>query len=114
MESNDRCYFFFNDTATTEIYTLSLHDALPIWPPEGRGRPGGRRRHGPRAQRHPGHPAGSGLNQQAVADRPSPKDRKSTRLNSSHANISYAVFCLKKKYSSHSPFLLSSPTSAYT
>src|SRR5471030_3464896 len=66
-------FFFFNDTATTEIYTLSLHDALPIsdcsanpgrdccaWP--------GRRR-----------------------------DRKSTRLNSSHLGISYAVFCLKKK-----------------
>src|SRR2546430_12289615 len=77
------CFFFFNDTATTEIYTLSLHDALPIssachscsWdlpeisivlssPPDG----------------------GS------VLDR----DQKSTRLNSSHSQISYAVFCLKK------------------
>src|SRR5260221_3132716 len=69
-------FFFFNDTATTEIYTLSLHDALPIclsrrcamasstwsrWP------------------------------------RPRASDRKSTRLNSSHTVISYAVFCLKKK-----------------
>src|SRR6267154_5921181 len=67
--------FFFNDTATTEIYTLSLHDALPIsvqnssawarsayWPPNG-----------------------------------TRLDRKSTRLNSSHPSISYAVFCLKKK-----------------
>src|SRR5258707_5675449 len=90
------CFFFFNDTATTEIYTLSLHDALPIW----------------RAisvcqffqcgvrllpfREHlrfvlafacwniPRHES----------------DRKSTRLNSSHANISYAVFCLKKKISS--------------
>src|SRR5687768_18598264 len=70
-------FFFFNDTATTEIYTLSLHDALPIsrrpvtsawiFP---RSRNTGRRRL---------------------------KDRKSTRLNSSHGYISYAVFCLKKK-----------------
>src|SRR3989337_3477986 len=69
-------FFFFNDTATTEIYTLSLHDALPIC---GTGalrlavlRPGGC---GPEAR----------------------LDRKSTRLNSSHGSISYAVFCLKKK-----------------
>src|SRR2546430_16694203 len=70
--------FFFNDTATTEIYTLSLHDALPISarPPRGRiavGRLGA----GPGAQAR--------------------RDRKSTRLNSSHSQISYAVFCLKKK-----------------
>src|SRR5947208_16973100 len=67
--------FFFNDTATTEIYTLSLHDALPIWP---RTWP-----FGPNTgavQRHCARP-----------------DRKSTRLNSSHQIISYAVFCLKKK-----------------
>src|SRR3712207_7530930 len=88
-------FFFFNDTATTEIYTLSLHDALPIywaavvwnalwvtiqtvvrvnllnWLVTGRG-------------------AGQ------LPDSPG-EDRKSTRLNSSHANISYAVFCLKKK-----------------
>src|SRR5438874_8085145 len=73
-------FFFFNDTATTEIYTLSLHDALPIWP--------GGRREGPCASRRCG-------------DRLSPllllRDRKSTRLNSSHVEISYAVFCLKKK-----------------
>src|SRR3712207_8644622 len=93
------CFFFFNDTATTEIYTLSLHDALPILTiklgialaetgqltrvdallrdrldTEGRGSPF------------------------VVFHEPSGKqDRKSTRLNSSHANISYAVFCLKKK-----------------
>src|SRR5438876_7880487 len=81
-------FFFFNDPATTEIYTLSLHDALPIfrasraivpsrwimapWPP------------GPRTV---------ALSQQI--------DRKSTRLNSSHPSISYAVFCLKKKKKKH-------------
>src|SRR6266480_5490227 len=74
-------FFFFNDTATTEIYTLSLHDALPIRPPLGpRGRWCGRRCSSP-------GPCGP-------ACRP---DRKSTRLNSSHMSISYAVFCLKKK-----------------
>src|SRR5258707_3623129 len=77
-------FFFFNDTATTEIYTLSLHDALPI----------------------------SGQNCETTAPwfstmrrarSPFSGDRKSTRLNSSHANISYAVFCLKKKKSRCSP-----------
>src|SRR2546430_11884982 len=81
-------FFFFNDTATTEIYPLSLHDALPIYrrcsssaipcPPSSGGFPGGRA--GPR--RDPSREGG---------------DRKSTRLNSSHSQISYAVFCLKKK-----------------
>src|SRR5438094_9414819 len=92
--------FFFNDTATTEIYTLSLHDALPIstltptsdslinvevWMPisgwnlrfEGTGN---------------GGYAGN-----IALDVPEMIDRKSTRLNSSHRTISYAVFCLKKK-----------------
>src|SRR3712207_8059209 len=89
--------FFFNDTATTEIYTLSLHDALPIWRDRVRRsarlvellvrapeavvdaveEPVARRR----------------VRDALVVD----EDRKSTRLNSSHANISYAVFCLKKK-----------------
>src|SRR2546429_114375 len=79
-------FFFFNDTATTEIYTLSLHDALPISARPSRvGRRGGPlavrgRRHQPRA----GRPEVG-------------EDRKSTRLNSSHGYISYAVFCLKKK-----------------
>src|SRR5688572_32736980 len=70
--------FFFNDTATTEIYTLSLHDALPIWP-------------APSASRSP--PSATSRRRGSW---PRP-DRKSTRLNSSHSQISYAVFCLKKK-----------------
>src|SRR3712207_7101613 len=89
--------FFFNDTATTEIYTLSLHDALPIFDPGLRAgefidwymRAVGL---GVRVRVLPDivlwrrlHDANHGI------------DRKSTRLNSSHANISYAVFCLKKK-----------------
>src|SRR3712207_7904321 len=83
-------YFFFNDTATTEIYTLSLHDALPISAAvdavsEGNfGKMAALR--GTRIELVP--------LDEALAE---PKlDRKSTRLNSSHANISYAVFCLKK------------------
>src|SRR5256885_6914405 len=87
-------FFFFNDTATTEIYTLSLHDALPISAfAAARGadsdpcvarRPARLRRgrHGHRVRRKS-------------------RDRKSTRLNSSHLVISYAVFCLKKKKKPH-------------
>src|SRR3712207_8161286 len=71
---------FFNDTATTEIYTLSLHDALPIF----------RRTHRRKAS------IGTGFWDTRRSGHSSPSDRKSTRLNSSHANISYAVFCLKK------------------
>src|SRR3712207_7579473 len=115
--------FFFNDTATTEIYTLSLHDALPIlrlvqavpfeklyWQPEVA-----------RARTFPVYSCGEHVLRSAAAveqtfggitvnlwddpfewtlpeSLPAPsEDRKSTRLNSSHANISYAVFCLKKK-----------------
>src|SRR2546430_6190198 len=73
-------FFFFNDTATTEIYTLSLHDALPIFLLPGPD---------------PDHPF-----QRLNKDLPVAHlagDRKSTRLNSSHSQISYAVFCLKKK-----------------
>src|SRR3712207_9298511 len=93
-------FFFFNDTATTEIYTLSLHDALPIWPRAARRRPGPRAgAHPPRRRRAAG---GLGHRDQdrparRRGDRDPDRDRKSTRLNSSHANISYAVFCLKKK-----------------
>src|SRR3712207_7551581 len=97
-------FFFFNDTATTEIYTLSLHDALPICvearrPAQSRGRP-----HQPAAReladegRRRIHRRGG--------------DRKSTRLNSSHANISYAVFCLKK-HKSHLSYAHSPTTSPY-
>src|SRR2546422_10226079 len=73
--------FFFNDTATTEIYTLSLHDALPISVVRGR-----------RVCGQCDGPAGEN-----GADHTARPDRKSTRLNSSHGYISYAVFCLKKK-----------------
>src|SRR3712207_8620489 len=102
MECSD-IFFFFNDTATTEIYTLSLHDALPICPSSGRpSRPpsGGRTRAAGELVHRPG-PDRRGLAGAAGhrADRSlhAGRDRKSTRLNSSHANISYAVFCLKKK-----------------
>src|SRR5258705_2413251 len=74
-------FFFFNDTATTEIYTLSLHDALPISAPASRARTSS-------------SAAGSIPPTRASTW---PSDRKSTRLNSSHLGISYAVFCLKKK-----------------
>src|SRR3712207_6882504 len=87
-------FFFFNDTATTEIYTLSLHDALPIC---GRGRD---RREGSQDRHLPGLRGGRPARKQdrlGGQDHAPPEDRKSTRLNSSHANISYAVFCLKKK-----------------
>src|SRR5947209_9787667 len=77
------------DTATTELYTLSLHDALPIWSRRVGKRTSARNplRSSPKALDITGTTA-SALNI---------TDRKSTRLNSSHANISYAVFCLKKK-----------------
>src|SRR6266699_6167511 len=69
--------FFFNDTATTEIYTLSLHDALPI---------------------SSSHPRLSSPSRTECYGRGArTRDRKSTRLNSSHVRNSYAVFCLKKK-----------------
>src|SRR3712207_8823412 len=94
-------WFFFNDAATTEIYTLSLHDALPICggPSGGWIWVLGRRRRRALTQ----------AAQRARCSREKPRlgrgaeaDRKSTRLNSSHANISYAVFCLTKNYFSSS------------
>src|SRR3712207_8334723 len=94
---SSRVFFFFNDTATTEIYTLSLHDALPIFqakvdvPLLGQEFQHGRRSallgRGIRVEHSVGDELSFGVD----------GDRKSTRLNSSHANISYAVFCLKKK-----------------
>src|SRR2546430_8311610 len=94
-------FFFFNDTATTEIYTLSLHDALPIYRPFLPG-----------SQRCPVafHSRSSARLGKAIPSRsirtgesqfPPARDRKSTRLNSSHRQISYAVFCLKKKNTIH-------------
>src|SRR3712207_7210912 len=96
--------FFFNDTATTDIYTLSLHDALPISSHQAVREvlDSERRGHEPvyltqtalrvlsvggQVHRVIAHPASDDVH----------RDRKSTRLNSSHANISYAVFCLKKR-----------------
>src|SRR3712207_8191650 len=97
--------FFFNDTATTEIYTLSLHDALPISTVFGQTEASPLI-----TQTRPDDPAairattvGQPLPQTEVKiiDPATGVDRKSTRLNSSHANISYAVFCLKKKNKTH-------------
>src|SRR2546422_5868536 len=93
LSSSLDVFFFFNDTATTEIYTLSLHDALPICPPgaacaaTGLSAPN-------RSSLSPRPPVPSCLR---AGRRCTPADRKSTRLNSSHGYISYAVFCLKKK-----------------
>src|SRR2546422_6668016 len=90
-------YFFFNDTATTEIYTLSLHDALPISEEFLRS---GQHRETACLIADIRMPGMSGLELQAKLNAEHcriPTDRKSTRLNSSHGYISYAVFCLKKK-----------------
>src|SRR5437762_10316051 len=89
-----RCaFFFFTATAASESYTLSLHDALPISRSIGvarRWRPRSWSRQTLVAMRY---------SHERTAERPSKPDRKSTRLNSSHRCISYAVFCLKKKKS---------------
>src|SRR3712207_7129181 len=106
--------FFFNDTATTEIYTLSLHDALPISALAP-------------IYLEPAPPADwsgvavrdcllrarskAGVIARWRGDLLFTQDRKSTRLNSSHANISYAVFCLKKKKKTPSPINTSHLTS---
>src|SRR3712207_8524899 len=86
-------FFFFNDTATTEIYTLSLHDALPISAVDDDGQDAA----GPQEDHVLGEGPAALLVDHRVAAVLDHQDRKSTRLNSSHANISYAVFCLKKK-----------------
>src|SRR5689334_23746292 len=98
--------FFFHDTATTEIYTLSLHDALPI--SRARSSGGARRVFDARKGEFASYavherdqlPLGAVLSGPALVvedDTTTVVDRKSTRLNSSHSSISYAVFCLKKK-----------------
>src|SRR3712207_7479781 len=103
--------FFFNDTATTEIYTLSLHDALPISKSTLRNAINtsrlivstGDRRYGWKPRLITGSRLRLTLSERELAEQypiytdEVREDRKSTRLNSSHANISYAVFCLKKK-----------------
>src|SRR2546429_4704559 len=101
-------FFFFNDTATTEIYTLSLHDALPIC--LGLAVPD----RDLRAFDLPGlpHPdrvtrADHRALKRGLAAGHVPGDRKSTRLNSSHGYISYAVFCLKKKIKTYISILIS-------
>src|SRR5258708_17855641 len=86
MAGQLRRFFFFNDTATTEIYTLSLHDALPI----SCGTPSGGPTWTQACARAAPEPTMMSPARRAA-------DRKSTRLNSSHQIISYAVFCLKKK-----------------
>src|SRR5688572_31544197 len=90
-------YFFFNDAATTEIYTLSPHDALPIYRYAA-----GAEKSSKRAPAEVGRwPCFCTRKHQSdssrVARKGDVRDRKSTRLNSSHSQISYAVFCLKKK-----------------
>src|SRR5687768_18276026 len=107
--SDFHLYFLFNDTATTEIYTLSLHDALPILlfivmgadqslePTDGVERIIGEKHdHEPHEQAGRHDQGGAVKNKRGEV-----RDRKSTRLNSSHGYISYAVFCLKKKKKKH-------------
>src|SRR2546429_5995912 len=104
-------FFFFNDTATTEIYTLSLHDALPISSGcqlnTGDGM-GPVPREGPdvlglHMAQHVAVATDDNNAEKCLA-----RDRKSTRLNSSHGYISYAVFCLKKKKTPHAPIVTGS------
>src|SRR2546422_2724139 len=92
-------FFFFNDTATTEIYTLSLHDALPICCTNGYSAPfgSGTLTGWAKADGSVGFDFGTSDFGSAFGE-----DRKSTRLNSSHGYISYAVFCLKKKIAVYS------------
>src|SRR3712207_8332360 len=99
-------FIFFNDTATTEIYTLSLHDALPISSAVPACSTSVFSASSPRRpsmasplEDDSGYPRESSTTVTAHCEDHSisTPDRKSTRLNSSHANISYAVFCLKKK-----------------
>src|SRR3712207_7838487 len=99
----DYDFFFFNDTATTEIYTLSLHDALPISYCKSvdvmlNGEYKGNYQLSDQVEVNKKRVAIETMAPEDIAgDALTGGDRKSTRLNSSHANISYAVFCLKKK-----------------
>src|SRR3712207_9048972 len=98
MSRHVQFFFFFNDTATTEIYTLSLHDALPIWASSVVGSVAAA---GALDRARVAFLAGAAGAASVVASGTAAaalvRDRKSTRLNSSHANTSYAVFCLAKK-----------------
>src|SRR2546421_10429663 len=106
-------FFFFNDTATTEIYTLSLHDALPISRDCDRASPSAASPASPsvwRTVRSSSCRSAPSTTQSCATQSSAPRtsgcrtrrtDRKSTRLNSSHDQISYAVFCLKKKKHTH-------------
>src|SRR2546430_5784398 len=103
MRSPTRRFFFFNDPAPTEIYTLSLHDALPIYAHELQVRE--QRADVPRLEERQERVPPPAFVPERFAHQPRRRsgtkagggDRKSTRLNSSHSQISYAVFCLKKK-----------------
>src|SRR5437899_11910659 len=83
LHLKNNIFFFFNDSTTTKIYTLSLHDALPIFKIN--------------MSRVPCRSSASRGVLSLCLDIRDIRDRKSTRLNSSHLGISYAVFCLKKK-----------------
>src|SRR2546426_8826230 len=85
-------FFFFNDTATTEIYTLSLHDALPISVSSSKRASASASRSASNCSQRVRKPSAPKTQSMRAF-----RDRKSTRLNSSHLVISYAVFCLKKK-----------------
>src|SRR5438094_4809157 len=90
------CFLFYESVATEWFYALSLHDALPISRPPGRPRPRAQRPPADRPRRR--HDRALGPRRRLLRDRGRRgRDRKSTRLNSSHRTISYAVFCLKKK-----------------
>src|SRR3712207_8684237 len=104
--SRSSALFFFKDPATTEIYTLSLHDALPIYPGAGTDHLRGPAKRAAGAPEDRARLPGSGRLLRLVCAVRRTADRKSTRLNSSHANISYAVFCLKKKPQLHSSHAL--------
>src|SRR2546430_11339193 len=100
-------FFFFNDTATTEIYTLSLHDALPILSVVFQVAHCVEEAEFPLPREETGRVEHAWAIHQAetTVDFARRRDRKSTRLNSSHSQISYAVFCLKKKTNTWVPTL---------